>query len=53
MVKQSEICDRPTAKTVDENGKKQQNTELKSRTVNCVSILIEALVETGANLNFD
>ena len=44
-VKSSEILDRPVKIQIDQDGKKQQNTELSRRIYNCLQILVEELAK--------
>ena len=54
LVKQSEIIDRKPAKpVVDENGKKEQTTELKSRIFNINQIMISALIKGENEFSYD
>ena len=53
LVKQSEIYDRPVKVVIDQDGRKEQNTELQRRVVNCAKILLEQLVKTNVDITYD
>ena len=53
LVKQSEIYDRPIKATIDEDGKKELNSELKRRIFNCLKLLLEQLVKVETDFTYD